>query len=335
MRQRLRDNSETLSRSGFTLIELLVVIAVIAALAALLLPAVQNAREASRRTSCINNLKQLALACLNFESSHRTLPPGYASRTNGISSLTITAPLPLPHLPGTAPSLLNEWYLSDNWSWHAFILPQIGQGSLGINTEASKGEPANLQALALTIPTFVCPSMAAADSTVFADLGPANRPTFAMSNYRAVSGTNLDYTFSPQGVVIDGVMYRDSAVSMRDIRDGASSTVLLIESYFGIWGDGFSAGTRAADDNRDRIPDWGTDGLSPSSSPSTFDGFWDIPGTTVGSRPRVAFAPGGWHADVVNCALVDGSSRTLARTLDFAVLQAMFTRSGSERVTVP
>ena len=64
------------SRSGFTLVELLVVIAIIGVLVALLLPAIQAAREASRRSSCTNNIKQIALACTNFESANRYFPPG-------------------------------------------------------------------------------------------------------------------------------------------------------------------------------------------------------------------------------------------------------------------
>ena len=67
---------ETNSRKGFTLVELLVVIAIIGILVALLLPAVQAARESARRTQCTNQLRQLGLAVLNFESTHRYLPPG-------------------------------------------------------------------------------------------------------------------------------------------------------------------------------------------------------------------------------------------------------------------
>ncbi|NQV27787.1 MAG: DUF1559 domain-containing protein [Rhodopirellula sp.] len=317
------------ARVAFTLIELLVSIAIIAALAALLLPAVQQAREASRRTTCINNLKQLSLACLNYEATHSTLPSGYVVGTGGISTLTIAVPLAVPTQAAPSAIVFSDWYLSDDWSWHALILSQIGQSNLGVDTKSSKGQPWNLAALATPVPTFVCPSMAVADTRVFATLTPTTQPEFAFSNYRCVSGTNLDAGTPFGDLATNGVMYRDSVIALRDIRDGKSATAMLIESVFGLWGDANSAGTRAADDNGDGVGDWGADGVSPSASASTFNSFFAVPGQ------QYQMSAGSWHSDAVNVALVDGSCRALSRTISFSVLQGMFTRSGAERITVP
>src|SRR5215469_16881841 len=98
------------SRRGFTLIELLVVIAIIAVLISLLLPAVQSAREAARRSQCTNNLKQIGLAMANYISSNDLLPPLSVDQswvTNQQSS-----PIPMPH---------------QNWSQHARLLPFLEQ----------------------------------------------------------------------------------------------------------------------------------------------------------------------------------------------------------------
>lgn len=316
-------------RSAFTLVELLVSIAIVAALVAILLPAVQDAREASRRSTCINNLKQLSLACLNYESTHRSLPSGYIVGTGGISTLSITAPLSVPTQPGEPPAVFNEWYLSDDWSWHALILPQIGQSNPGADTSSSKGHPWNLQALATPVPTFICPSMATSDSKAIATLAPTTLAVFESSSYRCVSGTSLNPANAVGGLATDGVMFRNSRISLRDVLDGESSTALLIESVFGLWGDGNSAGTRAADDNSDGVCDWGSDGLSPSRKPSPFNSFRSVPGS------QLELSAGSWHADAVHSALVDGSCRAISRTVSFSVLQGMFTRNGSERITVP
>jgi prepilin-type N-terminal cleavage/methylation domain-containing protein/prepilin-type processing-associated H-X9-DG protein len=152
---------------GFTLIELLVVIAVIAVLAALLLPAVQKAREAARRTQCINNIKQLALACHNYVDINQVFPPGDLDLTfDGINTATAyqnpplasfgVAPTTICGIPATSgtfppfqlgpmniydpstgqlipptnpptPLTISFLEVAAPWSWHAFILPQIEQ----------------------------------------------------------------------------------------------------------------------------------------------------------------------------------------------------------------
>ncbi len=87
---------------GFTLVELLVVIAIIGILVALLLPAIQAAREAARRAQCQNHLKQLALACINYESAKKHMPPGFVSQ---------------PHI-------------TEAWGWGVFILPYIEEQAI-------------------------------------------------------------------------------------------------------------------------------------------------------------------------------------------------------------
>lgn len=104
---------------GFTLIELLVVIAIIAVLVALLLPAVQQAREAARRTQCKNNLKQMGLALHNYHDVHTVLPAGYFS---------------FPTSDGTGPASAeidpDTWDGGPGWGWGASILPFLEQSSI-------------------------------------------------------------------------------------------------------------------------------------------------------------------------------------------------------------
>jgi prepilin-type N-terminal cleavage/methylation domain-containing protein len=317
------------ARGGFTLIEVLVVIAVIGLLAALIIPAVQRAREASRRAACLNNLKQLTLACLSYETTHRVLPPGSIVGTDGVSTVTVSPKLQLPSWPESSPRAeIDQWYLSDNWSWHALILPQMDDPGTGIDTRNSKGTASNLTGIAVARTTFRCPDLPDS-SEVFADAGGGKRLMLQFCSYRGNAGTNQRFNNHPTGLVDDGVMFRDSVIRMRDIRDGKSNTLLLVESVAGVWGDGLSASIRAADDNGDGKPDWGSDGNSPGSPPAAFDSYWHEPGI------QMSFSPGSWHGETLHCSLTDGSSRSLAKTISFDVLQAILTRAGQERVSMP
>ena len=152
-------------RRGFTLIELLVVIAIIAVLIGLLLPAVQKVREAASRSSCQNNLHQLALACFNYESANNTLPPGSGSLAPGASS---------------APSLL------------ALILPYIEQANLynQIHFDLDiNNNLANADARDQDVKTYLCPSDPS--SLTILDPGGSGRAA-GRSSYLGNVGTTAD-----------------------------------------------------------------------------------------------------------------------------------------------
>src|SRR5262249_6665825 len=124
-------------KRAFTLIELLVVIAVIATLIGLLLPAVQSAREAARRAQCVNNLKQIGLALLNYEGTLQTFPPGYVSNFDAQGNDT-----------------------GPGWGWAAMLLPQFEQTPLfnSINFNLAIEHPGNLTSRLPVVDNFLCPS---------------------------------------------------------------------------------------------------------------------------------------------------------------------------------
>jgi len=222
-------------KTGFTLVELLVVIAIIGVLVALLLPAVQSAREAARRSQCTNNLKQHGLALHNFHDVNRRFPPGTANN--------------MPPF-GTAPG--PRW----GASWMVYIMPGLEMNAIAekwkwdvhytdTNNRALIGDgatPASPQ-----FPAFRCPS-SALERTV------SEQAAFAMVvDYVGIAGsvnnfgglTGIEQSTTPMGPSArNGVLYYNSKVNMAGITDGTSHTLLVSEVGEHIWVGSASNETR-------------------------------------------------------------------------------------------
>jgi len=221
-------------RTGFTLVELLVVIAIIGILVALLLPAIQAAREAARRTQCVNNLKQIGLGLQNYHDTYKTLPPGIL------------------FWPGNLPNPNGD---NQMWGWSALILPQVEQQQLHDQMRVTSWTLRQLLNQAVRtrdlvqspLKVYRCPSDVTKDlptntpePTQFYNNGPAGPaanplpdPYYAAtSNYAGVVGLwDLDEPLI-NGPDNNGVLYPNSEVRLADILDGTSNTFAVGEKNF-------------------------------------------------------------------------------------------------------
>jgi prepilin-type N-terminal cleavage/methylation domain-containing protein len=324
-------------RVAFTLIELLVVIAIIALLIALLLPAVQRAREAARRTQCLNNLHQLVLAAHNYQSSHRVFPPGWVQREPICdfrlhSAETLAYPVSVPLADGQQ-VVLNAWDMGSYWSWHAMLLPQMEELTVNLNFDFTKyaSDPTvpvdNWGGIRVPVESYLCPS-ATRISSGWHGLG--------QTSYRGVMGF-WQSSFPEQPFYVDpnaelyvplnnGMFFDNSSLSMRDVSDGTSNTLMMGDSLFGgFWADNYACCARAREDY------------------ANFDAYWRIdPVDTVNCEGNELgedyvgpqfFGFGSEHDEICNFALVDGSTRSISKVIDTQVFRALCTRNGQERLT--
>ncbi len=333
-------------RRGVTLVELLVVVAIIGTLVAVLLPAVQAARDTARRTSCTNNLRQIAIAAANHESARGRLPIGAESR------------------PWAAqPDHPHQFF---RWSVLAHLSPYYEEEQLlrsldltvplYIGLTADAIAPQNKPIVALKVPLFLCP--ADRMTTVSTLFGPTNYAGCAGSG--AGGGTPFD---------TDGLFGINSRTRLKDVSDGLSKTVAFSESLLG---DGPIAGRTAAGINT--ATGYGFVFVTPLTDAACnrpfYYNFTDLRGfswangeyrTTLYNHARSPNSPMldclaavmssadlarmyagyGWraarsrHSGGVNVAMADGSVRFVGDDVDPGVWKAAATRAGGEADPLP
>ena len=313
--------------SGFTLVELLVVIAIIGILIGMLLPAVQQVREAARRTTCANSMRQLTLAMLNYESARQHFPPGVISKDLSL---------------GGANSVL--W--SHGFGWAVEILPQMEQAALqepllelSDNYYEPRwwgGNPFEVYALEV-LGIFICPSCpmnernpkrgadAHAKSNYVGVIGPKsyenlNDVTDLSQISNSLSGpvTSDDQRLSLR---YPGILYVNSKVKIGEVRDGSSNTFIIGER------DGAEMGIDSAGDLQTRgASTWcGTDAvtwLDTHLGPTSADPRWTLNSSVIGWKEQyVPFSSS--HPGGANFSRADGSVAFVRDAIDGSVYEAM------------
>jgi len=316
-------------RNGFTLVELLVVIAIIGILMALLLPAIQAARAAARRTQCTNNLKQVGLGLHNFHTTHHRFPLGQAAPMN---------------------ELFGGWH--DRRCWMQSILPYLEYQTLSDQFEEwmqhTTGDPFKRQKSwwaphrSTVIPPLMCPSEPASpkNATYWMD----NRPSHGTpedgqgfhGNYSLCAGSTVMNPLSdPEGRNLNGTFFAFSKTKISLITDGTSNTliggeIILVPDkgqreedyrgryYFAIGGNvlfsTYYPPNTSVPDRQNSIC------MNLSEAPCII------------GNDNVVMSLRSYHAGIVISLFADGSVHALSDHVDLLVYQAVGTRNGGEEV---
>jgi prepilin-type N-terminal cleavage/methylation domain-containing protein len=289
-------------QKAFTLVELLVVIAIIGILVALLLPAIQAAREAARRSHCKNNLKQIGLALHNYESVHRVFPPGFVSKATTIDG------------PGTGPG----------WGWAAHVLPHLEEAALNIDLKRSITDPIHDRARTAVLSIFRCPSDSVELPTFPVQTAGASDTEVAFSNYVAVGGTREVTEFPDTGT---GIFLRNQPLAIKKITDGLSHTIMVSERASRQSPQTTWVGAVTAAEVPPKNPDYETEGppvLVLTNTGTAEDG--RVPNNALDHVED----SNSDHPQGVHLMFADGSVQAINNEIDPAVWEALGTRAGSE-----
>jgi prepilin-type N-terminal cleavage/methylation domain-containing protein/prepilin-type processing-associated H-X9-DG protein len=310
-------------RAGFTIVELLVVIAIIGVLVALLLPAVQAARESARRMHCQNNLKQLGIACHNFHAAHHTLPIG------------------------TVDQISYDTANSERRNWLFFILPFMEETATydrymawlaGGGTAPWYNAPDRLKVIAM----YCCPSDLNSPKTMtHEDFGPGSSQGFH-SNYVGCAGSTAFNVGGTLGDKNNGVFRYKYSTPLARITDGTSHTLLTSEIRV------------APDDVISGQPGYGHDVRgrmwNPANQGSILFSTQNPPNTTlsdalnycqnsvpqapcINTTTNIVLYARSMHSGGVNAGLVDGSVRFIADEVDAALYMGLGTIAKGETIS--
>jgi prepilin-type N-terminal cleavage/methylation domain-containing protein/prepilin-type processing-associated H-X9-DG protein len=293
-------------RTAFTLIELLVVLAILGVLVGLLLPAVQQVREAAARASCQNNLKQFGLALHGYHLRHGSFPAGYVCQ------------------PRKDPN-----WTAPGWGWAAVLLPDTEEENLArqIDFRLPIEDPGNRAARTAVRKLLVCPADGA--TGLFTVLSPDGSPLAdaATTSYAACFGVGVFLESDPGNG--DGLFFRNSHVRVADVTDGTAYTFAVGERASRLtqtaWAGAVSGGTARL-----------TDG-APTSNPKTVKG---APVEALASAsihalnynfsdPEDFFSS---HRAGANFLFADGSVRVVPTGTEVRLLHDLATRAGGETV---
>lgn len=296
-----------MKKRAFTLVELLVVIAIIGILIAMLLPAVQQVREAARRVSCMNKLRQIAIGLHNYESAHRHLPPGWSAKV---------------------------WPSTPGYGWMVYTLPFVEQGNvydqIDFGVDVLNASPATRE---YSWDLVICPS-STHNSKVFElaswdDADTSFPVNFARTHYVGSIGSSVSTELMEDGTScpsltlgtteerIDGVFYANSNTRFADISDGTTNTIIAGERsddvFDSTW---YGVGTNAQYSGW-RVVGW--TGEPPKnrvdSQAAHFHGFAQF---------------NSMHPGVTMFSFCDGSTTGITDGIDYRVFTALGTIRGGE-----